>query len=33
MMLKADKSRSGLIEMYNVDVIIRIMDDIVNKKG
>ncbi len=33
MMLKADKSKSGLIEMYNVDVIIRIMDDIVNKKG
>ena len=31
MMLKADKS--GLAEMYNVDVIIRIMDDIVNKKG
>lgn len=31
MMLKADKS--GLAEMYNADVIVRIMDDIVNKKG
>ena len=31
MMLKADDS--GLAEMYNADVIVRIMDDIVNKKG